>query len=167
MLSRGSALLTFGLASIFAASAWATPVDLAMFADRIDAIGSARTAQEVGDGALLAALGAPGQREKALVAVRAASYAHAPEELMAPLVELACGRDPSLAPEAALSLHAVSERLTARELSLREVLLSDLSKAEERVKSGCEHTPSADVTYALEVAKERLAWLRSQASASP
>jgi len=165
MLSRRSTLLTLALAPIFAVPALAGPVDLALFADRIDEIGCARSAHEVGDQGLLSALTTPTNREKTLVAVRAAPYAHAPEDLLVGLVELACGRDPSLAPEAALSLHTIADTLSARELSTREVLIADLRRAEERLKEGCEHTPQSDAAYALEYAMLRLVAVHSESVA--
>ncbi len=160
MHSRRIMLLTLSSCLTCSASALAAAVDLSAFADRIDAIGCARAAAEAGDAALLAKLGASDSREAALVAVRAAPYAHAPEDLVAALVDVACGRDPNLAPEAAFSLHAITQRLTQSELAAREVLLADLQKAEERVAKGCEHDPEADIVFALDVAKQRLQALR-------
>lgn len=160
MLSPRSVLVTLGACLTCSASALAAAVDLSAFADRIDAIGCARAAQEAGDAVLLSKLGASGSREVTLVAVRAAPYAHAPEDLVAGLVDVACGRDPNLAPEAAFSLHAIAQGLTQRELAAREVLLADLAKAEERVATGCEHEPEADVAFALDVTKQRLQALR-------
>jgi hypothetical protein len=40
-----------------------------------------------------------------------------------------CGRDPVLAPETALSLAQIAERLTPSSLASREALLSDVSEA--------------------------------------
>jgi len=161
MLLRRIVGLLSGLCALSAASALAAGVDLSAFADRVDPIGCARAAHEAGDAAVLAQLRSGEAREARLVAVRAAPYAHAPEDLIAGLVELACGRDPNLAPEAALSLHAIAESLKPSELAAREVLLSDLAKAEERVAQGCEQTPAADVVFALESAKLRLQALRA------
>jgi hypothetical protein len=160
MLPPRSVLLAFGACLACSASALAAAVDLSTFADRIDAIGCARAAEEAGDAVLLSKLGASGSREVTLVAVRAAPYAHAPEDLVAGLVELACGRDPNLAPEAAASLYAIGQDLTQRELAEREVLLADLEKAEQRLAKGCEHDPETDVAFALDVTKQRLQVLR-------
>lgn len=143
-----------------AASALAAGVDLAAFADRIDPIGCARAAHEAGDLGVSAQLQPGVARESQLVAVRAAPYAQAPESMVASLVELSCGRDPNLAPEAALSLYAIVEGLTSSELAAREVLISDLAQAEERIVRGCDKAPSADVAFALDEAKGRLHALR-------
>ncbi len=160
MLSRRFMLLTLGVCSTCSASALAGAVDLSTFADRIDALGCARAAEEAGDAMLLSKLSRAPSRETRLVAVRAAPYAHAPEDLLASLVDLACGRDPNLAPEAALSLYAIAQKLTQSELAAREVLLADLAKAEERVSKGCELEPEANVAFALDAAKQRLQQLR-------
>ncbi len=156
MLSTRFAALALVGCGAAVATAMASDVDFSEFADRIDPIGCARVAVEAGDLALLAQLKAGGQREAQLVAVRAAPYAHAPEQLVVSLVDLACGRDPNLAPEAALSLIAIGERLTLRELSEREVLLADVGRAERRVTAGCGLDPEVDVLFALELAGQRL-----------
>ena len=164
MLFRRFLAHALALPLLGAATALAAGVDLGAFADRIDPIGCARAAHEAGDLGVMSQLASDASREALLVAVRAAPYVHAPEELVVSLVELACGRDPSLAPEAALSLHAIAERLTPSELAAREVILADLAKAEERVGQGCEHAPAADVVFALEEAKLRLQALHEGSS---
>ncbi len=164
MILRRFAGLLWGASTLCVGHALAAGVDLSAFADRLDPIGCARAAHEAGDATVLSLLRPGTARESQLLAVRAAPYAHAPEDLMASLVELSCGRDPSLAPEAALSLHAIAGGLSPSELAAREVLLSDLAKAEDRVEQGCEHTPAADVEFALEAAKARLHTLRELAS---
>jgi hypothetical protein len=111
----------------------ADPRDPFREADAIDALGLARLADEAGDAALLKALEAPTIRERAVLAARAAPAAHAPEQLVPALVGLACGRDPVLAPEAALALAEIAHTMQPSELAAREVLLSDLRAAQSRV----------------------------------
>jgi hypothetical protein len=112
-------------------------------ADPIHDIGLARLADEAGDAALKAALTADPSaekarpaREKALVAVRAAPHAAAPELLVPGLVALAVGRDPDLAPEASHALLLIAERLRPSELAAREVLQADLQRALQAVSQG-------------------------------
>jgi hypothetical protein len=118
--------------------------------DLVSELGVARVADDAGDQALRDALAGSSGRHNTLIAVRAAAYAHAPEQLWPLLVTLACGRDPVLAPEAALSLRSSVLRTGENDLARREVLLSDLRAV--RSKLGCaEDTPRLrqDIALAL------------------
>ncbi|MFM2420071.1 MAG: hypothetical protein RL385_4794 [Pseudomonadota bacterium] len=132
------------------ARADAAPLRDLLADDLVSELGVARVADDAGDQALQGALGGSSGRHTTLVAVRAAAYAHAPEQLWPLLVTLACGRDPVLAPEAALSLRRGVLRTGASDLARREVLLSDLRAV--RSKLGCaEGTPRLrqDIALAL------------------
>ncbi len=120
--------------------------------DLIEEIGLARLAEEAGDAHLAAHLADPNARQAALIATRASPYAHAPEALVPALAELACGRDPVLAPEAAHALHVVAERLAPVELAAREVLKSDLARARSALACA-ERDPSTRPDVALSLAE--------------
>jgi hypothetical protein len=118
--------------------------------DLVSEIGVARVADDAGDQALKTALAGHAGRHTTLIAVRAAAYAHAPEQLWPLLVKLACGRDPVLAPEAALALRRSLQRMGPSDLARREVLLSDLRAL--RPQLSCpENTPHRrqDIELAL------------------
>jgi hypothetical protein len=138
-------------------------------ADLVDPIGVARLADEAGDFALREALTQAAQRERALSAVRAAVYAHAPEELIAPLLPLAIGRDPVLAPEAAMALLQIGQRLTPTELSTREALLSTLKEASQATRAALDEarSPRADIRLALSVLQAQLTDLERQLGPAP
>lgn len=135
-------------------------------AEVVDAIGLARLADEAGDAALLRALRDPSSREHALIAARAAPNAHAPELLVPALVPLACGRDPVLAPEAAMAISAISARLLPSEVAAREVLLSDLRTMSVAVSSALKElkSPRPDILFALTEAASAFAGLETQLS---
>jgi len=115
-----------------------------------DELDLARAAEEGGDARLVAALREPLVRQTAAWAARSAPHARAPEALIAPLARLACGRDPALAPEAAMALVRLSARLTPSELGAREVLQSDLRAAREALACvELKPLPRADVVVAL------------------
>jgi hypothetical protein len=135
--------------------ALASPVSFAVVADQIDAIGLSRAADAFGDARLEQALAAE-NRESALVALRAASFSQAPERLIPKLVTQACGRDPALAPEAALTLYTLAERMTAESFATREVLLSDLKAALQSLEKGCAQEPRPDVAVAIDTLRVHL-----------
>jgi hypothetical protein len=98
-------------------------------ADVVSTLGLERLADEAGDAQLLAWLKTPNRRDLALVAVRSAPFAAAPERLVPALAPHLCGRDPVIAPETALALAQIAERLTPSELAAREALLADVKEA--------------------------------------
>lgn len=120
--------------------------------DLIDPLAHARIAEEAGDTMLRAQLGAADDRELTLIAVRASAYAAAPERLIPALAALACGRDPTLAPEAALTLRLIGARLRRSELAAREVLSDDL-RAGQRALACAERTPAPRADLAAELAQ--------------
>jgi len=97
------------------------PLALVVSSDPLDL---ARAVDRLGDGAVLARLGAANDEELdpalVLAAIRAAPWLHAPEEALTRLVELAAGHDPDLAPAATLALVRIAERLTPADLDARE-----------------------------------------------
>jgi hypothetical protein len=102
----------------------------------------ARAAAREGDPALRARLKPGAPRYEALLAVRASEHARAPELLIPALASLACGRDPTLAPEAAFVLRKLAGQLTVSQLAERETLRSDLQRAREALACR-ERTPRA------------------------
>jgi hypothetical protein len=143
----------------------ADPADPLAQADLVSAIGLARLADEVGDGRLLSWLEQPGRRDLALVALRAAPFAFAPERLVAGLAHHACGRDPVLAPEAGVALVQIAERLHPSELELREVLRADLRAAKAALGCMAELRPPARAD--LRAAAGLLEWRLGQLDAAP
>jgi hypothetical protein len=137
MLRYRTSLLALCVGFGAAGPASAGNVDPFRDADPIHEIGLARLAAEAGDSALAAALGPNDAgdvpRERAVLAIRAAPFAAAPEQLIPALLELACGRDPNLAPEAASALQQIGEGLRPSELAAREVLNADLRRARDAV----------------------------------
>jgi hypothetical protein len=113
--------------------------------DACDELALARAADSAGDAALAKAMKA--DRYQAVVAIRASEYARAPELLIPALAAHACGRDPTLAPEAASALRRLARRLGPSQLAEREALRSDLERA--RASLHCERAPRADITAAL------------------
>jgi hypothetical protein len=113
--------------------------------DPLDELSLARAAEAAGDAALIAAMQVG--RYEALVAIRASVHAHVPEQLIAALAAHACGRDPTLAPEAAYALGRLAERLTPSELAQREALQSDLARA--RASLRCDRPARADIAATL------------------
>lgn len=119
--------------------------DVFAYTDACDELALARAAHASGDSALGAAMRAG--RYEAVLAIRASEYAHAPELLIPALAAHACGRDPTLAPEAAATLRKLGPRLTASALAQREALHSDLERA--RTSLRCEQAPRGDIATAL------------------
>jgi hypothetical protein len=88
-----------------------------------------RVVRSVPDAALLARLSNDRATEIRLAAVRATPWLRAPEAALAPLAELARGRDPDLAPAAALAAVTIARALEAQTLAAREVRAQDLAPA--------------------------------------
>jgi hypothetical protein len=139
----------------------ADPPDPLAHADLVSAIGLAHVAEEVGDGTLASWLEDPIRRNLALVAARAAPFAFAPERLVPGLARLVCGRDPVLAPEAAVAFVQIAERLRASELAVREALREDVRVAKESLRCSAEAQPPvrADLKAASLLLEARLAEL--------
>jgi hypothetical protein len=94
------------------------PLRLASIVDRIgdDAVLERLTGEEIAGDARLAA-------------VRAAPRMQAPERALEPLAALAIGRDPDVAPAAALSMLEIARALDPRDLDAREVMREELAPA--------------------------------------
>ena len=119
-------------------------------ADVVSEIGVARTAEELGDSALLARLGGDQKVRDQLIATRASVHARAPEVLIPALAPLACGRHPVLAPEAAFAIFRIAEHLRPSELAARETLKSDLRGARDALECARRAPlPRADIVYLL------------------
>jgi hypothetical protein len=114
--------------------------------DARDELALARAASAAGDAALAAHL--QGDRYEALLAIRAIEHARAPEQLIPALAQLACGRDPTLAPEAAATLQKLAVRLTPSELAAREALNSELDRARASLRCAGPR-PLPEIAHAL------------------
>lgn len=124
--------------------------------DACDELALARAADRAGDQALAGYLQA--DRYRSLLAIRASEYARAPEALIPALAAHACGRDPVLAPEAALSLRKLSARFVPSELASREVLRGDLMRARQALAcADALPRPRADIAEALHLLAAALA----------
>jgi hypothetical protein len=117
--------------------------DPLVHADVVSTLGLERLADEAGDAQLSAWLKTPSRRDLTLVAVRAAPFAAAPERLVPALSPHLCGRDPVVAPEAALALAQIAERLTPSGLAAREALLADVKEA--RAALSCARAEGAPI----------------------
>jgi hypothetical protein len=84
-----------------------------------DPLDVARVVARLGDDAVLAAL-ASDEPARRLAAVRASVFLGAPEAALPGLVALAAGRDPDLAPAAAMALLDIARALTPDGLARRE-----------------------------------------------
>lgn len=121
----------FGGLLLLATRSRADQNDPLAHADVISEIGLARLADEAGDGTLAGWLKRSDRRELQLVALRAMPYAFEPERLVPHVAPLLCGRDPNLAPEAALALMHVAERLRPSELENREATRGAFREAQK------------------------------------
>lgn len=116
--------------------------------DATDELALARAAEGAGDAALAKRL-AGGPRYETLIAIRASVHARAPELLIPALAALACGRDPALAPEAALSMRKL--QLSPSGLAERETLRTDLERARQALTCVDDKPlPRADIASALD-----------------
>ena len=147
----------FGLLTASSFAVRAATADPFQDANVVDEIGLARLAEEAGDAALSSLLRAPTPRQRALMAVRASPHARVPEALLAPLVQLACARDPALAPEAAHAAYQIASTLSASELGAHEALHADLRGALSAFAcADAEPKPRADIAALLSQAASAL-----------
>lgn len=119
-------------------------------ADVLSEIGVARIAEELGDAGIAGRLTADRPGRETLLAIRASPHVSAPEALVPALADLACGRHPVFAPEAAYALLRIGARLRPSELSARESLRSDLQRAHDAL--GCaarSPSPRPDIAQLL------------------
>ncbi len=128
-----------------------------------DPLELARAVSRMGDTAVLQQLGAEVDVGARLSAIRATPWLHAPEEALAPLADLARGRDPDLAPAAALSALTIARRLDADDLSAREVDGAILEAAIEAFRGiGDDEGCRRDIRRAGFLIADRLVSLRAQ-----
>ena len=145
-----------------ALGAWAA-VGRAQAPDPLAAVTSAdpmelaRVVDRLGDGAVLDRLAEDSPRTVRLSAVRAARWMTGPELALAPLAELASGRDPLLAPEAARATRVIVEGLTADGLARREVEPASLSTARRRLAAlAADESARSDLRAAAMIAADVL-----------
>jgi hypothetical protein len=102
--------------------------------------------------------------QERLGAIRATRWLRAPEHALAPLVALAAGRDPHLAPAAAEAAHTIAVALEPAALARREVAWSELTPVEERLRAlSSDGTARSDVRYVAGFAADALARLEPSA----
>lgn len=96
----------------------------------------ARDAQRAGDAAVIAVLeDDDATRAARLAAVRQAPWLRMPELALESLARIAAGRDPTLAPEAALALHSIATTLDPLTLEAHEVPLDALRPARDALRA--------------------------------
>ncbi len=111
--------LVLAFAAPSAAEAPASPLEGSL--RDLDPLELARLAQRVGDGAVLRALEDEGASALARVrAIRATPFLDAPEAALDGLARVAHGRDPLLAPAAALAAYRIADRLSPVDVEAHE-----------------------------------------------
>ncbi|HEY8427653.1 MAG TPA: hypothetical protein VIL20_04735 [Sandaracinaceae bacterium] len=117
----------------------------------------ARAVDRTGDDAVLARLREDRLREVRLAAIEAAPWMRAPELALEPLLTLARGRDPRLAPAAAQAALAIANGLSADELARREAELDALTSARRLASSlAGDESARADLRAAAATVAARL-----------
>lgn len=123
-----------------------------------DPLELARVVDRVGDAAVIARLTPETPIAVRASAVLAAPWMRAPEDALAPLAEIAAGRDPDLAPRAAQALLAIARRLDERALDARERDRAELAPARGTLSAiAADETARADVRRAAALADAALA----------
>lgn len=123
-----------------------------------DPLELARVVDRIGDPAIVARLAEDRPIAVRAVAVLAAPEMHAPEDALVPLVEIARGRDPDLAPSAALSVLTIARALDASALDARESDRAALGPARAGLDAlAHDETARADIRRAAELAGAALA----------
>jgi len=162
MYVRPTALVLAALAALLLAAPDAgraqTPGSLEDPAGDLDPLELARLARRAGDTAILEALAASETPEALrLRAIRAARFLRAPETALGPLAALAAGRDPTLAPAAAISAYRIATALEAQELDAREADWAALAEARTALlRLRDDATARADLRQAAGFAAESL-----------
>jgi hypothetical protein len=140
-----------------AASGAAQDVDPLLETGTSDPLELARAVDRIGDAALLARLGEETPADVRLLAVRGAPQMHAPERALEPLARIAAGRDPDLAPAAALSASRIARALDPQALEARETLPSDLAAARTVLEAlAADETARADIRRAAGMAVDAI-----------
>lgn len=106
----------------------------------------ARAVDRLGDDAILERLGDDRSRSVRIAAIRATPYLAYPERALERLAALAAGRDPDLAPAAAIAALEIAEHLTPDDLMRREVEPASLRDARRALRRlADDHTARADI----------------------
>lgn len=128
-------LLVVALPSIFLV--WVASADskneIASGAHLENPLDRAALAARIGDTAVLAALSSEDSVER-LAAVRLAPFLTAKEDALPRLVSMIEGRDPDLAPAAALAAYRIARGLDGFDFARREVDVSALAPVRERLR---------------------------------
>ena len=123
-----------------------------------DPLELARAADRLGDAAVLARLVEGRPTPIRLAAIRATPWLDAPEQALAPLAAIAIGRDPDLAPAAAVSILRIARALDAQALDGRETHPSELHDARVAIQALADDaTARADLRRMAELAVDALA----------
>jgi hypothetical protein len=134
MRRRWAALLLVLLGSTsLGTSSHAQPADPFVAVRDADPMELARVVDRLGDDAVLTRLAGDSPRPVRLAAAHAAPFLREPELALAPLAELAAGRDPRLAPASAASLLTVARALDPDALARREVDVATLAPVRARL----------------------------------
>jgi hypothetical protein len=146
--------------ALLASTASAQPADPLLAAHDTDPLELALVVERVGDDAVLARLAPETPVAVRALAIVAATELHAPEDALVPLVELARGRDPDLAPRALWATLAIARRLDARTLGARESDVGALAPARAGLEAlAADETARADLRRGAQLAAAALAEL--------
>jgi hypothetical protein len=158
MWRRWTALALVGLFGVVARShAQPASPDPFLAVVDLDPMELARVVDRLGDDAVLARLADERPRALRSAACHAAPFMQQPELALLPLAELAAGRDPRLAPDAAAALRAVATALTPGGLARREVDPSSLAPARARLATlRADESARRDLRVVAEIADASL-----------
>lgn len=138
----------------------AQDVDPLIAARSSDPIELARVVDRIGDEGVIARLTDETSAAVRLAAIRATRAMDAPERALVPLAVIASGRDPDLAPAAALALLAIARELDPQALDGREVMRAELVPARSALAVlAADETARADLRRAAAVVLDALAQL--------
>lgn len=152
-----SLLLGLAVAPALAQEGAADPLLAVEDADPLDL---ARVVARLGDEAVLTRLGDPQSADVRLAAIRATPSLTAPEHALGPLAEIAAGRDPDLAPAAAMAALEIAERLSADDLVRRETERAIIDAAIEAMRAiGNDESCRRDIRRAGLLVADRLSSL--------
>lgn len=155
---RASSVAAILLSGCALASAQDVAVDPLLAAHETDRLELARVVDRIGDDAVLSRLAPETPIAVRALAVAATPALHAPERALAPLSELAAGRDPDLAPRAAQALSEIARALDARGLDARECDRAELAPARAGLaRVAADETARGDVRRAAIAADAALA----------
>lgn len=149
--------LALALVASAVAGAGAQAPDPLLAVGSADPLELARVVDALGDDAIVGRLSDASTTPVRLAAVRACAWLHAPELALSGLVLLAGGRDPDLAPAAALALLRIAESLDRAALDAREDDGEAIRAALEPLATlAADETARLDVRRAASVARSYL-----------